>query len=239
MKTIYYGVRAGDINKGLGLSLRCFEPEPVKYTNFLPNIKDLNIDRYDKCPAHTQFKKNLFSIKSPIDYELHFDDVQQRFYTNLYDQNFYDSIVFVRSIESRLISFNIAYHFFTEEKELYISQEQASFHTNKFIDNTILIPGKFDVAKFPRNLELAFHVKRKIEVSIGDDLYYVRFHTNENLQFKKFFVSDKYLELCLNLMNLKNGKKSIKNLNYYYDLYTKHPKYKKLMLDEIKNNLMD
>lgn len=247
MITVYWSCNAGysgesDISGIVGL--RSFEPESVrKISSDSYGIKEVDLKEleYVFCPAHKDYFKNLYLIRSPIDYDINIDSVNNRMYSSVGTQEDFNSLINVRSVPAKLSSIMLRMDFFTEESSLQISQEPASFHTSNFINNTILIPGKFDVAKWPRFIEVAFHMKKdKVALNIQDPLYYVRFHTEEQIRFKRFLPTQKYNELAMSFLKTKNLKNRVASkLEYYYNILAKYPKIKSMMLEEVKANLLE
>lgn len=195
---------------------------------------------YTRCPAYNDYFKNIFAIKSQTDYDLNIDSINNKIYSTVFNQKFFDQLVFIRSLEHRLISLNIGYIFITEENDLYITQESCMYKKSNFIDNTIMVPGTFNIGAWPRPINIAFHmVGDRLEIKHGDPLFALRFHTNEKIQFKRFFATEKFTEYQQSLLKTKTTFKQLKSLNYLYDIFNRNKGLKKLMLNEVKKNLLD
>ena len=225
--------------------LRTHAPEPVKdipsATYNVSGKKSAATCPYLSCPAFKDYNHNLFAIKSPIDYEINISPNNDAVASTTYDQKVFDDLITIRSLPDKLFSISINLNLFTESKSLIISQEAAAFHSNTFVDNTVLVPGKFDIGKWVRPLEVGFHVRgNNMQVKDSEVLYYLRLHTSEKVTFKQFIPTSRYIELTdriVSTKNLKNNKFS--PLSYYYDIIARQPNLKKMLFNEIKDNIVD
>ena len=71
-------------------------------------------------------------------------------------------------------------HLFTDTKSLEMEVYPAFMESNDFINKANLIPGVFDIGKWYRPLDCAFHLKKKncsLQFSIEDILMNLRFRT--------------------------------------------------------------
>lgn len=196
-----------------------------------------NVD-YKFCPAFQNQTKNLYSLKFPFSYDLIYDGLDLR--SNTYDQNFFNNMITVRSLEDRMVSFNI-YYIFISEEPLEVEVTGAYMADNDFVNKTIMIPGRFDIGKWPRNLDCAFMFKKDtkfVSFKKGDDFNYLNFLTNEKINLKKFHISNPLREILESTQRAKKFHKKYQPLTYWYDVYQK-AKYKKIVMREIKNNLME
>ena len=191
-------------------------------------------------PIFKKQVKNSFVLKSPIDYNLSFDREKDSVSSNMYDQDFFNKVVHVRSGIDAHCSLNIMYLFVSEES-LSIQLTGAYFSDNDFVNKTMIIPGSFDIGKWCRPVECAFIAKKEFnEISInrGDDYSYIKFDTDKDLNFKKFIFSDKMKKmLAENSQSRSYNKKKFKPLEYWYDLFH-NSKQKRIIMKEIKDNLI-
>lgn len=223
---------------------------PSKYIpsiNFLEPEKVFNMickeyDGFTKCPAFTDHLKNVYSLKFPIDYNLSYENGM--YTSDMYNQDFYDSYILHRSpnLKKPLISIKSWYYFFTENENLELSVTNAYFSDNDFTKKTFIIPGSFDIAKWPRPIECAFTLRedfKTLNMKRGDDYLYVKFNTDEKIKFKRFYMNEEIYNDYINMISARHVKPFRKiGLYYYYDLYIKS-KYKKLLLKKIKENTVE
>ena len=77
--------------------------------NPLKNITELG-ESYHRCPAVQDYFKNVFELRSPVDFEIIRNPDGGGFYTNYYDQDFWNDFVLIRN--ENLMSFHIFYSLF-------------------------------------------------------------------------------------------------------------------------------
>jgi len=240
---IYY---TSYLNTGVPIetNLSFYEPQRLVgiETEEYSNTQSLqNKNNYNVCPAYVDYFKNLYTINSQIDYDLFWNENKTELKTSYRDQKYFDKLVNVRSIEQKLISFDILYLFIPECDELFVTEEKCLYKSNSFIDNTMIIPGTFDIAKWPRPLETAFHLTGNgFEIKHGDPLFSLRFHTKEKIKFKRFLMTDKMDNYIKYMIDSSKNFKRLKDLSVLYDLIAnKNKKYKRFMLQEARKNLLD
>ena len=217
--------------------LRAEEPNSV-YKTFIKNIKDKNTQA-ELCPAVKDYTKNTFSIKSLYDYSFEISSDTGQVVSKMYDQEFFNKHVKVRSDIDKLFSFSQSYIFFTEKKSLEMSIGMFPYLEDNSITKTcITVPGTFDIGRWFRASEFAFYLKDNInKFNIGqDEVYqYIKFNTDDKIIFKQFMVNEKIKKFLSDVIVSKNHRK-IKNrpLQEYYSML----KHKKYIIEEIKNNLI-
>lgn len=222
------------VNKIDSIGLRSRGPVPVK--DIVDNKNKLE---YKRCPAFKDYITNLYSISAPFDYSLFVDD-NNYIRTNDYDQKLFDQFVYIRSLEDKLISLNDRHLFIPDVDDLMITQMHPHLDTNGFSDNTSIIPGTFNIAKWPRFIECAFHMKNnKMYFKQDDPLFYLKFHTNEKIVFKYFMMTPSMVSYQLLMLKTKDYKNKMSPLSYFYDLFASKPKLKAKMLKEAMDNALE
>ena len=99
--------------------------------------------------------------------------------------------------------------------------------------------GTVDIGKYWRNVDFAFILKDPYEEFVieRDEIFgYVKFHTEEKIILKQFYPTETIKKYSNDVNDLKNNKK---NIFYRPDYYYNSFKVKKLIIKEIKNNLVD
>jgi hypothetical protein len=187
MTTVYWGYYPSN-NRIFELLL--LAPAPA-----LPEIitsRDVsNRGHFTKCPAFTQYYKNTYVIKSPIDIEFMYDPVTKLLSIFPQGQSFYEeNIVYRGHIVGKnddfLMSFTLNY-LFIADKSCAIELLPCGMHKSNFVDNTRIIGGTFDINKWYRPIEMAFEFKNPlapIKIKRGDALAYVRFLPKNNSKIK-------------------------------------------------------
>jgi hypothetical protein len=157
----------------------------------------------------------------------------------LYDQNFFDKHVIVRSEKEKLFSFTQHFIFFTEENSLKMSAGMLPFlEDNQITNRCIPIPGTFDIGKWFRLTEFAFYLKNnynRFEIKEDDVFQYIKFDTEEKIIFKQFYVNEKIRKHVEEVIRAKNYRiNKYRQLQNYYLMFN----HKKEIMKEIKNNLI-
>lgn len=229
-------------NKNYIPSIHYHEPEPIFKLSCSEkfDIKDKAGDfRY--CPAFKDYCKNTFALKMPMDYRLSLLKDQKRIVSDMYDQSFFENTVLIRSIKDNMFSIRIHYIFFAEES-LEIENNGAHFSDSEFARKTRIIPGKFDVGKWFRPLDCAILINKNEEIlniNNGDVFSYVKFLTDEEINLKRFVMTDELTDIVKQNVSYKRFiNKKFSPLSYWYDLF-KSSNQKKYILKHIKNNLME
>jgi len=216
--------------------IRAEQPVPI-LSNFVKNIK-MPETRMTQCPAIHDELHNLFGIKSIYDYEFTVDTEKAEVTSKVYDQAFYNRHVLLRSMKEKVFTFSQEFIFFTDEDSLKISGDLFPFlEDNNITERCIVYPGKFDIGKWYRPLEFAFKLKdsyNTFKIETGEIFQYMRIHTERTVKFIQFRETKKLNEILVDINNIRNNKKRVSPLNYYYEKF----KLKKLIMKEIKDNLL-
>ena len=178
--------------------MRAKNPDPVlkkfyKNQNILSEDKN-SLKAINHCPVFNETMSNVYEIKSIYDYNFKINFEKNICESNLYDQDFFNRHVMIRSLENKFFSFLNQYIFFTDEKSLKMTAYQHPiFEDNEITKRCMIIPGTYDIAKWFRPLEFAFILKKEFnefKVNEQDILYYIQFHTKEQIIFKQFLLTN-------------------------------------------------
>jgi len=249
---IYWGVDTSYTTEGL----RVEPPVPILNKLFRDRIPSGPIAaevNYNKCPALHDELLNVYGMKSIYDYFFEIDTNSKQMNWGgpqeialSYDEEFFNTHLNARSFEGNLFSFSETLVFFTETPSLIMSQLPAFLEDNNIVKNTICIPGQFDIGKYFRFLDYAWHFRKgynRIEFSREEIYYYIKFHTKEKIKFQRFMFTPELVFLNETMKNAKFRKKSdilskLKSnaLEYYYNIFDKY-NFKNKMLKIIKENL--
>ena len=221
----------GVVSEAIGIRAKA----PVPVNHILEKTKGME---YHRCPAFRDYTNNLFSLNAPFDYDLYLENGLLR--TNYYDQFMFDKFVRIRSIEDKLVILNDRYLFLTESDDLQISVMHAHLSSNDFIDNTVVIPGTVNIAKWPRFVGWSFHMKNeRLSFKEDDTLAFIKFHTNEKIEFKYFQNTQKMMSYQTAISSTKRYKNSPTTLEYFYNLFASKKSLKAKMLKEARENVLD
>jgi hypothetical protein len=99
------------------------------------------------------------------------------------------------------------------------------------------IPGVIDIGKWYRNTDTMFYMKDGVssfKINEGDIYGYVRFHTEEEINFIQYRHTDTLNNYMMDSVYSKENKKRTYPLTKYYSMF----KSKNLVLEEIKRNIL-
>ena len=222
-------------------ALRVDEPLPLQ-NDFFGRFPANQQDGYPRCPSVRDFFTNLYGLKSVYDYRIDFDlDSNNSIRSGDYSSEFLQQLQ-IRNLDSALFSWMTNYVFFTDADSLKIEITPAFMENNDFVNKTILISGVFDIGKWYRPIDCAFHLKNRkssVQFLMKDMIMYLRFRTDKKINFKYFTYSLGLHEFTAQLMTIKDFKYDIKEtstLSYYYNIFAKR-KFKKKVLEMIRSNL--
>jgi hypothetical protein len=218
--------------------MRASEPEPIQslfYRGPLFDKEDPGLDMVF-CPAFNEQMKNVFALKSIYSYEFNVDP--QGVSSKDYDQSFFDRHVVIKSQEKRLFSFSQAYTFFTDSPSLKVTlSEHPYLENNEISKRCIVLPGVMDIGKWYRNTDTMFYLKPEFDVfkiSEGDIYGYIRFHTDEPINFIQYRQTEDLNRHLLDSIAAKEHKKRPYPMQKYYDMFKTKPQ----ILKEITQNLL-
>lgn len=194
--------------------------ESDSYKNFL------------RCPAFVSSMQNTFIVKSSFDYEIEWKN--GRLSSTMYDQSFFDDSIFVRDQFGKMVTYKNPKLVLFSDKPL-IAQNLPPYYHNNSIKKNFVLTGKYDIGKHYRPLELALlMLQEKLIIKQYDALYYVKFETEEKLNFVPYF-HDEYLDKLMLKAQLKRAHSlKLKPLSYWYE-----SNYIKSILKRIKQNILE
>ena len=239
MVTVYYGCIA-PIGTGSIRHDYCYEPEPVVKTVYTDIGFDNSVDDKPdllKCPAFQQSIKNIFKIKATHDYDFTWDS--NNVSSKSYDQNYFNKNIIIRDANIGFLSLVTPKIFLFSDAEKLDIEVLPAIYEKKAIYEGITITGEYDIANHLRALEWSFVLSKPQTVTIktGDPLYYIKFKTDEKINFKRFYVTPQLEELQIALLRCREHTNKIIPLSWYYNIVKKY--YKKTYLKNINQNLLD
>jgi hypothetical protein len=164
------------------------------------------------CPAFVDNFKNTYIYKAPFDISIKVDPVNRTIEMDK-DPDTVEKYLFHRkqdSLEYSKMLFSLNYFLlFITDDDIEIETIPCLYHQNSFIEQTMLISGKFNIRDWIRTVELAAIVKNSnmvnkeciyITIKRGDPLMYIRFHPKDGSLVKleqefDFDVIEKYTRI--------------------------------------------
>jgi hypothetical protein len=219
--------------------LRAEQPEPVSNIFY----KERKFDKLDPhvnmhhCPAFNQHLYNMFGLKSIYNYKFSINNGSVQ--TDLYDQDFFNRHVNIKSINKKLFSFQQSFIFFTDQDSLPTTLSLPPyFEDNNITRRCTVLPGEMDIGKWFRTTDLSFFLKDNFDeffIEEGEIFSYIKFHTLEKINFCQFRFTPLLGTYLFDVLASKNNKKRFFNLDKFYSLL----KTKSLILKEIRNNILE
>jgi hypothetical protein len=214
-------------------------PEPVSKEFYNKNVHQLNSDNMsmNMCPFFNKNFENLFQIRSLYSYSFKINE-NKTVYSKNNDQDFFNKHILIRSVEKKCFSFFQRRIFFTDAKKgldmtTYIF---PYLEDNNITERCIPLVGELNIGKWFRPLEYPFYLKNKYNeffVEEGEIYFYIKFNTKEKINFVQFYPTKKIKQYYNDCMSTNAYSKS-DNYNFFYNNF----KLKKLVLKEIKNNIL-
>jgi hypothetical protein len=189
------------------------------------------------CPAFNNHLTNMFALRSLYSYQFNING--NNVTSPDYDQEFFSRHVNIKSIEKRLFSFNQSFIFFTELNSLPATLSLPPYlENNNITARCTILPGELDIGRWFRNTDMAFYLKSPYDdfiIEEGEIFAYIKFHTDEKINFIQYRQTDKLNSMLLDTIRSKNNKKNVFSMGKFYSLFNT----KKIILKEIKENLLD
>lgn len=203
-----------------------------------------------KCPALKNFMKNTFVFKSNIADNFTMPDkdyLEQNAFTNSEDLFLpVDSKIGVKkkrksSIPGYMnIEYNVSWIFFSDEP-LVASFTPPYFPAISPVKDSFLAIGEYDIGQWFRPFNLDYHIPTNSEsfsIREGDPFYFVNFKTDKKIVFKRFTYTNSLKNLAFEFIFSPSHYGKNKTLKSRY-LTAKKSKINKIVLQEIKKNLVD
>lgn len=216
------------------------DPTPVSiqkryYDKYSYGVSGLN--NQNRCPAFNSFLKNTYGLVSIYNFgfTLGNDGIEVPEY--FFSKENIDRLM-IREINEKFFSWKQRYLFFSDADILKTTFYIPPFFENNFIyNNTIPLPGEYDISKWFRNSEFPFYLKGdSFNINVGDIYAYIRFNTDDRVKMKRFNKTDKITDIWQSSVMSSSYKEKSSPLSYFYDSFNKN-KIKKELIKEIKQNL--
>jgi hypothetical protein len=198
-----YWAPIGDLTRNTRTELLNVTPEPLmsdlmekKAVPYWPEVA------YQACPSAKKFFKNMYSIKSPVTRGITLNEAGQ--INSSKDSNwfvprpsyFYNAPAF---------DFDLVWIFFSED-DLVIEQHPPYMHQTTASKSANLAAGSFNISKWFRPIVASYSMwpgVREFSITEGDPLFYVKFNTEEKIEFVKFQTNEKIQEIARGATDFK------------------------------------
>lgn len=196
--------------------------------------KDTPCDHILKCYAFLEQAKNTFVCRAPFDIKVKYTNDERVFCIdnlNLNQEDF-DDTVFMQTPQLLQLFSGFGTVFFTE-KSTGMSVHKANHHISGISDFP-LVEGTFDISSWFRHIHPAVINLGQKDFSIkkGDPLMYIKFHTEDTVELKPFYVTEDLHRLAQASNNVASF--SSKNpLSILYKMFNQS-RARHIILKEIK-----
>lgn len=183
--------------------------------------------QYLRCPAFLDSCKNAFVIKAPMDLVVSVDRKNGLVSTDRFDQSFYDEFINNRGGDDGLpylVTLPPRYLMFSNSS-VNIEVLPLMAVSSESSQNFDVIPGRFDIGKWMRPIDLTVAVKddtKPISFKQGDPLFVVRFTCPnlEKIEFERVIADEKIRSAVSACVGIKNIRQKL-SLESLYELSNK------------------
>jgi len=192
--------------------------------------EDERLKNLNRCPAFVDVSKNTFFVENSLTTE--FTVVDQEI-------KYQEGSMASRVLGPKSIIYGLPYIFFCEDDlEMMITSPYFSeINYNKY---AILIPGKFNISKWfrPINLEMMLiNNKSNFRIEENEHMAYFTFLTEDKVILKRFDINDKLQKIGNTCGTVNRWWKDVPLIKRY-DRFLK-TKTNRLVMTEIKKQLVD
>ena len=191
-----------------------------------------------KCYALQDHVKNTFIYRSPVSMKVTYTGDDRKYIisgVNVDNQEEFNLFIYnpdPENVYQLLIGFGL--NIISKEDSLPMSIHPANYHKTD-ISRFPIITGSYDCGKWfrPTHLSILNPEEKDFEIKRGDPLFYVKFHTEDKIQLKRFKMNEEIFSHVESTVQVKKYLKSTK-LNKLYRLY-KESKLKPLLIRAVES----
>lgn len=223
------------------------DPEPLNKSIAVKSNSDGSMK---KCPAVKDLFYNIYSVSATMSEHFEFSQGQLESLTKfkgIKEEALVDmgktSLALARDYDYRgyvNLSYGMSWLFFSDEP-LEARFTSPWFPPTSPAAGSMLTAGKFNIGEWlrPFNLEYLIPVEsEQFNIRSGDPLFFLELLTNKKIIFKKFRTTSKIKNMSREMIEYTGKYKTRKSLSYRYNL-ARSVRFQKIIIDEIKRNLLD
>ena len=189
------------------------------------------------CPAVKNLSSRIAVLKSPMNCHYKIKDSEfTPISKNFLNVTFPHMINFKNNMMFQLSS---SYVFFCEE-DVQMTLTSPYFSNSPHLKYGSLIPGTFNISKWFRNINMEFNLWDNIEefkLKKDEDIAYVHFDSEHEIRLKRFDFTERLHRITKTCSKAGIWEKFIPLVDRYKRF--KEAKFKKIILKEIKQNIID
>lgn len=200
---------------------------------------------YPRCPAFNQHLKNLFVIKAPLDAKITIDTEKKEIDASDSPVDWYQHYLDANQLENENTIQFLTQLLFFSEKSTEMMIMHPFMHHNVFTDRGSLLMGSFDISQWFRPLSAAYFLKEDFikesngklvfDIKQGDVLAYVKFFTDEKINFIYSTCTPKMEHIAQMCLSHKLTRKKIFSLQDAYHRF-KQFNLSRQLIKEFKRN---
>tara|TARA_R100000951_G_C2597551_1_gene167125 strand:+ start:173 stop:877 length:705 start_codon:yes stop_codon:yes gene_type:complete len=191
-----------------------------------------------KCYALQDHVKNTFIYRSPVSMKVTYTgDARKYIISGVTVDNQEEFNLLIYNFDSEhvyqlLMGFGL--NIISKEDSLPMSIHPANYHKTD-ISRFSIVTGSYDCGKWfrPTHLSIFNPEEKDFEIKRGDPLFYVKFHTEDKVQLKRFNMNEEVFSHVESTIQVKKYLTSTK-LNKLYTLYKKS-KLKPLLIRAVES----
>jgi hypothetical protein len=202
------------------------------------------------CPSIKDYLNNLFCLKSAVDdsFRISSEFLAARCHLPETEDVPCNPSSIVSLFKARAtsitgyanVNYNLGWLFFCEEP-LTMRFLPPFLPTSSPVKGALLATGELDIGKWYRPLMLDYHIpldSTEFNIFEGDELAYLKFETNKKVILKRYVLTKTLFNYSSEMANSSLRYSKFKPLSSRYEM-AKNSGMQKLILKEIKNNLID
>lgn len=214
--------------------------DPINcYSELISEInKDSTKINFFRCPSFRDLTKNIFLLRNPMSSHFIIDENMKVIPKS---KNYIDSTIsHSPSIKNNILfNYSISHYFFCEES-LEVIRTAPYFHDVPHEKYGKVVPGKWDCGSWFRPIDNEINLwdnVKEFKIDKGEPLSYYYFNTNKKIILKRFYPSEKIMDIGTNCGQSSSWEQGIPLLKRYERF--KNSKTNKILIDEIKKNVID
>jgi hypothetical protein len=182
-------------------------------------LKDNSSD-FLRCPATSGLLKNTFVVRAPVDSNVSINFSMRR--TKEIDESWanahthkikYDFLHQPTLSGHNLINYVHPVVFFSEEESMVATLTPPYFERVSSYQSGTIVPGRFDVAKWFRPMNMEFQLWPGVEalnIPMGEAICYVHFDTDKKVVLRRFVTNHEIEKLIGSFVNVSPFRKFAK-----------------------------
>lgn len=238
---VYWGQGKYNPNNIFGDSIFYEDPKTVLSSLVAKKNKVVSGGSFMNCPAVYNLLGNVLVVRSPIDI-----GVKVKYRENEISKNLdsYGPISWTMmhdpSIQGHpLVILDLPWLFFAEE-EIEVIITSPYFENSPHLSQGNVVPGKMNIGAWfrPLNMEFNLHYHQdELNIKEGEAMAYITFLTDKKIRLHRFQTNENIIRLSNMISNTPQWQQKLPLAKRYARF--RRAGLKKVVLNEIKNNLVD